>query len=82
MTHTPHELAQNFPKAVDKIHELKNVEPAFRAPSDELSTDVNRHTTGREAASKPAKRNAMRQSAASGGSFSRNLNSKRDAGKA
>ena len=29
MSHTPHELAAEFPEAVDKIHDLKTSNPHF-----------------------------------------------------
>lgn len=41
MSHTPHELAEEFPEAVDQIHELKQTDAHFARLADEHH-DVNR----------------------------------------
>ncbi len=41
MSHTPHELAEEFPDKVDRIHELKTENNHFRKLFDEYH-DVNR----------------------------------------
>lgn len=41
MTHTPHELAEDFPEYVDKIHDLKVTDAHFARLVDEYHT-VNR----------------------------------------
>ena len=41
MTHTPHELAEEFPDKVDRIHALKVENSHFRKMFDEYH-DVNR----------------------------------------
>lgn len=41
MTHTPHELAEEFPEHAAKIHELKTADPHFARLAEEYH-DVNR----------------------------------------
>ncbi|WP_439560638.1 YdcH family protein [Roseinatronobacter sp.] len=41
MTHTPHELAEEFPQSADLIHRLKSEDAHFRRLSDEYHA-VNR----------------------------------------
>ena len=41
MSHTPHELAEEFPDKLDRIHELKEGDAHFRRLFDEYH-DVNR----------------------------------------
>lgn len=41
MSHTPHELAEDFPDKVDRIHELRETDAHFRKLSDEYH-EVNR----------------------------------------
>jgi uncharacterized protein YdcH (DUF465 family) len=41
MTHTPHELAEDFPEHADRIHELKTKDAHFARLVDEYHT-VNR----------------------------------------
>ncbi len=41
MTHTPHELAEDFPEHVEKIHDLKQKDAHFTRLMDEYHT-VNR----------------------------------------
>lgn len=41
MTHTPHELAEDFPEYADKIHDLKSRDAYFARLVDEYHT-VNR----------------------------------------
>ncbi|MGJ8585095.1 MAG: YdcH family protein [Marinosulfonomonas sp.] len=41
MAHTPHELAEEFPEAVDKIHDLKQSDAHFARLVDEYH-DINR----------------------------------------
>ena len=51
MSHTPHELAEDFPNDVDKIHELKTGNPHFAKLMDdyhELNRAVHRAETGVE----------------------------------
>jgi len=54
MAHTPHELAEDFPEHVEKIHELKMNDAHFARLADEYHTinrEVHRVETGVEAAS-------------------------------
>tara|TARA_R110000803_G_scaffold69785_3_gene132241 strand:- start:2679 stop:2915 length:237 start_codon:yes stop_codon:yes gene_type:complete len=53
MSHTPHELAAEFPEAVDKIHDLKTSNPHFARLADEYH-DVNRHIHRHESGVQPA----------------------------
>ena len=49
MSHTPHELAEEFPDAVDKIHNLKQTDAHFARLVDEyheINRDVHLDTTG------------------------------------
>lgn len=51
MTHTPHELAEEFPEHVEKIHELKLKDAHFTRLADEyhvLNRSVHRVETGTE----------------------------------
>ena len=51
MSHTPHELAEEFPEAVDKIHALKVSDPHFAKMMDayhEVNRAVHRAETGVE----------------------------------
>ena len=41
MTHTPHELAEEFPEAAERIHELKLSNPHFARLAEQYHT-VNR----------------------------------------
>lgn len=41
MSHTPHELAEEFPDKVDRMHELKDADTHFRKLFDEYH-EVNR----------------------------------------
>lgn len=41
MTHTPHELAEEFPEAKQRIHDLKTEDPHFARLADEYH-EVNR----------------------------------------
>ncbi len=41
MTHTPHELAEDFPDKVDRIHALKDENPHFAKLADDYH-EVNR----------------------------------------
>jgi uncharacterized protein len=41
MTHTPHELSEEFPDKVDRIHELKETDPHFANLADEYH-ELNR----------------------------------------
>ncbi len=41
MSHTPHELVEEFPGQAARIHELRETNPHFRRLSDEYH-DVNR----------------------------------------
>ncbi|HSF65383.1 MAG TPA: DUF465 domain-containing protein [Paracoccaceae bacterium] len=41
MSHTPHELAEEFPAAVDRMHALKATDPHFARLADEYH-EVNR----------------------------------------
>lgn len=54
MTHTPHELAEDFPEYADKIHELKMNDTHFARLADEyhkVNREVHRMETGVEPAS-------------------------------
>ena len=54
MTHTPHELAADFPEHTDKIHDLKTTDAHFARLADEyhkINREVHRIETGVEAAS-------------------------------
>lgn len=51
MSHVPHELAEEFPEAVDKIHDLKMANAHFAKLADEyhvLNREIHRHETGIE----------------------------------
>ncbi|RMA41868.1 YdcH family protein [Rhodophyticola porphyridii] len=51
MSHTPHELAEEFPDQVDKIHELKTSDAHFAKLMDayhEINRAVHRAETGVE----------------------------------
>jgi uncharacterized protein YdcH (DUF465 family) len=51
MSHTPHELAEEFPQDADKIHELKMSNPHFAKLMDayhEVNRAVHRAETGVE----------------------------------
>jgi uncharacterized protein YdcH (DUF465 family) len=51
MSHTPHELAEEFPQEADKIHELKTSNPHFAKLMDhyhEVNRAVHRAETGVE----------------------------------
>ncbi|MBO6603609.1 MULTISPECIES: YdcH family protein [Paracoccaceae] len=51
MSHTPHELAEEFPDQVDKIHELKTSDAHFAKLMDayhEINRAVHRAETGIE----------------------------------
>lgn len=41
MSHTPHELAEEFPDKVDRLHQLKETDAHFRRLSEEYH-EVNR----------------------------------------
>ena len=54
MAHTPHELAEDFPGDVDKIHSLKMKDAHFAKLADEyheLNREVHRIESGVEPAS-------------------------------
>ena len=54
MSHVPHELAEEFPNAVDKLHDLKVSNAHFAKLADEYHTinrEIHRIETGVEAAS-------------------------------
>ena len=53
MSHTPHELAEEFPEAVEKIHTLKMSDPHFARLADEYH-EVNRHIHRHESGVQPA----------------------------
>lgn len=51
MTHTPHELAEDFPEYVEKIHDLKLSNAHFSRLADEyhvLNRSIHRAETGTE----------------------------------
>ena len=53
MTHTPHELAEDFPEHVEKIHQLKMTDAHFAKLADEyhaVNREVHRIETEVEAA--------------------------------
>lgn len=48
MSHVPHELAEEFPNAKDKIHELKTTSPHFANLADryhEVNRAIHRYET-------------------------------------
>ena len=52
MTHTPHELAEDFPEHAEKIHDLKMNDAHFSRLADEyhkINREVHRLETGVEA---------------------------------
>ena len=54
MSHTPHELTEEFPEAADKIHELKTTNAHFAKLADdyhELNRQIHRIETDIEPAS-------------------------------
>jgi len=54
MSHTPHELTEEFPEAADKIHELKESNAHFARLADEyheLNREIHRIETDLEPAS-------------------------------
>ena len=54
MTHTPHELAEEFPEYADLIHKLKTSDAHFAKLADayhEVNRDIHRLETRVEAAS-------------------------------
>tara|TARA_R100001129_G_scaffold178552_1_gene154469 strand:- start:711 stop:953 length:243 start_codon:yes stop_codon:yes gene_type:complete len=54
MFHTPHELAEEFPDAADRIHELKQTDAHFARLADEyheLNRQIHRIETDIEPAS-------------------------------
>ncbi|MEZ5947582.1 MAG: YdcH family protein [Hyphomonas sp.] len=54
MSHTPHELTEEFPEATDKIHELKTSNAHFAKLADEyheLNREIHRMETDVEPAS-------------------------------
>ncbi|MCA8900185.1 MAG: DUF465 domain-containing protein [Hyphomonas sp.] len=54
MSHTPHELAEEFPDAVDRIHDLKTSNAHFAKLADEyhdLNRQIHRIETDMEPAS-------------------------------
>lgn len=54
MSHTPHELTEEFPDAVKRIHELKTNDPHFARLADqyhELNREIHRIETDVEPAS-------------------------------
>lgn len=53
MTHTPHELAADFPEFADKIHELKSADAHFARLADTYH-DVNREIHRIETRVEPA----------------------------
>ena len=51
MSHVPHELAEEFPESVDKIHDLKMGNAHFAKLADayhQLNREIHRHETGVE----------------------------------
>jgi uncharacterized protein YdcH (DUF465 family) len=53
MSHTPHELAEEFPEAGEKIHALKMANPHFARLAEEYH-EVNRHIHRHESGVQPA----------------------------
>ncbi|KDA02544.1 YdcH family protein [Hyphomonas oceanitis] len=53
MSHTPHELAEEFPDAGEKIHALKMSNPHFARLAEEYH-EVNRHIHRHESGVQPA----------------------------
>ncbi|MEZ5777973.1 MAG: DUF465 domain-containing protein [Paracoccaceae bacterium] len=51
MSHTPHELLEEFPEAVDKLHALKVSDAHFARVADDyhaINRDIHRAETGVE----------------------------------
>ena len=53
MSHTPHELAEEFPEYVENIHALKVSNPHFARLAEEYH-EVNRHIHRHESGVQPA----------------------------
>ena len=53
MSHTPHELAEEFPEYVENIHTLKVSNPHFARLAEEYH-EVNRHIHRHESGVEPA----------------------------
>ena len=52
MTHTPHELADEFPEYVETIHKLKTTDSHFKKLADEYHT-LNRQVHRMESETEP-----------------------------
>ena len=64
MVHTPHELAEEFPEFVSKIHDLKQKDAHFARLADEYHTtnrEIHRVETGIEPASQVREEDLRKQ---------------------
>ncbi|MDX1711489.1 MAG: YdcH family protein [Rhodovibrionaceae bacterium] len=64
MTHTPHELAADFPEHRDKIHDLKESDAHFARLADEyhrVNRAIHRAETGVEPVSDEAERDMRKR---------------------
>lgn len=64
MTHTPHELAADFPEHRDKIHDLKESDAHFARLADEyhrVNRAIHRAETGVEPISDEAERDMRKR---------------------
>ncbi|WP_428408620.1 YdcH family protein [Hyphococcus sp.] len=64
MTHTPHELAEEFPEHADLIHQLKTSDAHFAKLADayhEVNRDIHRLETRVEAASEDREEELRKQ---------------------
>ncbi len=64
MSHVPHELHEEFPEAVDRIHELKAADAHFARLADEYHTvnrEIHRMETGVEPVSNDIEKQKRRQ---------------------
>lgn len=60
MTHTPHELHEEFPEKAEKIHALKTSDPHFAKLADAYH-DLNREIHRMETDVEPASDDAMEE---------------------
>ncbi len=64
MSHTPHELAEDFPELTTKIHELKTTDAHFRFLADsyhELNRAIHRAETNVEPVDPTAEENMRKK---------------------
>jgi len=64
MSHVPHELAEEFPEATEKLHDLKTNNAHFAKLADEyheINREIHRLETGVEAGSDMRSENLRKQ---------------------